>query len=82
MYKEYLKELKSNLEDLVERFKISGDNNPIAKLKVKIYEIEKEIKNLDTQRTRVINKLADWKAKHKINKSKQEEYQRRYFSSQ
>ena len=69
-----LNESKNNLEDLVERFKISGDDNPIAKLKVKIYELEKEIRNLDIQRTRVINKLADWKAKHKINKSKQEEY--------
>ena len=65
---------KQLLEELKQKFELQDNDGKLSILKSKAYDIEKEIKSFDRNRTSIINKLADWKAKSKLYTKQKDEY--------
>ena len=65
---------KHLLEELRQKFELQDNDGKLSILKSKAYDIEKEIKSLDRNRTSTINSLADWKAKSKLYTKQKNEY--------
>ena len=65
---------KQLLEELKQKFELQDNDGKLSILKSKAYDIEKEIKSFDRNRTSIINNLADWKAKSKLYTKQKDEY--------
>ena len=65
---------KHLLEELTQKFELQDNDGKLSILKSRAYDIEKEIKSFDRNRTSIINSLADWKAKSKLYTKQKDEY--------
>ena len=68
------KDLASDYYHLKEKFEIQEDDKGLSLLKIKIYDLKKEIQKKDYKRNRIVDNLATWKANKRLWKQQKQEY--------